>query len=57
MEDWHLLSSEGTIDFNKDDINDKKVLTKQEKDEILKCLQIPLKKKDDMQNIGVIVLI
>lgn len=38
MEDWHLLSSEETMDFNKDDINDKKVLTKQEKDEILKCL-------------------
>ena len=33
-----LLSPEETMDFNKDDINDKKILTKQEKNDILELV-------------------
>lgn len=34
-----LLSPEETMDFNKDDINDKKILTKQEKDDIFELVK------------------
>ena len=35
-----LLSPEETMDFNKDDINDKKILTKQEKDDIFELAKL-----------------
>ena len=34
-----LLSPEETMDFNKDDINDKRILTKQEKDDIFELVK------------------